>query len=259
MNFIELKNIKNEKDLVKMANKNLDNMKKFAIGMSDFIENKCEEDIEKLDDCLQLLIKYFDKFQNNKCIETFSAIVNIQEGVIHTVNVVIQNKSGNYKIYTKNAGYYMPLAHTISIIKGLKNNGFTKESILLARQCNEVQKTIMDYFFDNYTSILKLKYEEVFNYIDYISSELKKYAKNNSEEMKEKIKTTAINTTIKKEKIFNHKEMNGLLIKNGFEPIRQKGSHKMFSNGEFTIPVPQHPLGIGLSHKIQSQIKVSTS
>lgn len=58
-------------------------------------------------------------------------------------------------------------------------------------------------------------------------------------------------------KIFNYKEMDRLIKANGYEPVRQTGDHKIYSNvNGKSIPVPQHILGKGLSVKIQKQISL---
>lgn len=56
-----------------------------------------------------------------------------------------------------------------------------------------------------------------------------------------------------KKKIFDYKTMDKFLLDNGFEAIRQKGSHKVYFNEctNKTTVVPQHKLGLGLSMKIQ--------
>lgn len=59
---------------------------------------------------------------------------------------------------------------------------------------------------------------------------------------------------IKFEKIFNHRDMDKLLKSRGLEPVRQKGSHKVYTNGTKTTVVPQHTLGKALSYAIQKQI-----
>ena len=56
-------------------------------------------------------------------------------------------------------------------------------------------------------------------------------------------------------KILDYKEIDRIIKTSGFKPVRQKGSHKIYSNLEGkSIPVPQHSLGKGLTCKIQKQI-----
>jgi predicted RNA binding protein YcfA (HicA-like mRNA interferase family) len=55
-------------------------------------------------------------------------------------------------------------------------------------------------------------------------------------------------------KIFDYKKLNKLVQDNGYKEVRQTGDHKIFSNGQKSIPVPQHGLGRGISAKIQRQV-----
>lgn len=56
-------------------------------------------------------------------------------------------------------------------------------------------------------------------------------------------------------KILDYKEIDRIIKTSGFKPVRQNGSHKIYSNFEGkSIPLPQHALGKGLSCKIQKQI-----
>ena len=56
-------------------------------------------------------------------------------------------------------------------------------------------------------------------------------------------------------RILDYKEIDKIIKTSGFKSVRQKGSHKIYSNFEGkSIPVPQHSLGKGLSCKIQKQM-----
>ncbi|EPY2271292.1 type II toxin-antitoxin system HicA family toxin [Clostridium sporogenes] len=70
----------------------------------------------------------------------------------------------------------------------------------------------------------------------------------------EKIETKNKDNKSNVKKIFDYKKMDKLIKDYGFEEVRQSGDHKIYSNGEKSIPVPQHELGKGLSFKIQKQI-----
>ena len=254
---VDFRNLRTEKDFMKLANKNLNNMKKFAIE-SDFIEKETEDKIIILNDKINILNNFFYEYEKDKHIKNVMSYISIEESVVFSIEVMISNIFNDYKKYTNNLGYINPLMTILSICEAFERNRFIREKNLLKRNLQEVETTIKKYFSDNYISIVMEKVKEIYEIIAYNHLKLKKFLLEN----KKKEKTTAtenIKEVFKKRKIFDFKEMNNLLIQNGFEPIRQKGSHKMFSNGEYTIPVPQHKLGKGLSFEIQSQMKVSTS
>ncbi len=64
-----------------------------------------------------------------------------------------------------------------------------------------------------------------------------------------------VDIKVHNKKILDYKEIDKIIKTSGFESVRQKGSHKIYSSFEGeSIPVPQHSLGKGLSCKIQKQI-----
>ncbi|MGL4572776.1 MAG: type II toxin-antitoxin system HicA family toxin [Clostridium sp.] len=254
---VDFKNLRTKKDFMKLANKNLNNMKKFAIE-SDFIEKETEDKIIILNDQISILNHFFYEYEKDKHIKTAMSYVSIEESVIFSIEVMISNIFNDYRRYTNNLGYINPLMTILSICKALERNRFLREKNLLKRNLQEVDTTIKKYFSDNYIFIVMQKIEEIYELIKFHHVKLEKFLLENKKK-ENIIEAENIKKVFKKTKIFDFKEMNNLLIQNGFEPIRQKGSHKMFSNGEYTIPVPQHKLGKGLSFEIQSQIKVSTS
>ncbi|NMM64376.1 addiction module toxin, HicA family [Clostridium sp. P21] len=108
------------------------------------------------------------------------------------------------------------------------------------------------------TYILNTVVDEVMNpYKVAINEEInkvEKILKNKHDEIESAKNIEEISKTQTK-KIFDYKEMDKLIKLNGFEPIRQTGDHKIYSNvNGKSIPVPQHVLGKGLSVKIQKQI-----
>lgn len=52
---------------------------------------------------------------------------------------------------------------------------------------------------------------------------------------------------------YKYKEIEKRLRKLGYNAIRQKGSHVLFSNGFTTFPVPNHP-GRDISPGVERQI-----
>lgn len=52
---------------------------------------------------------------------------------------------------------------------------------------------------------------------------------------------------------YKYKEIEKRLRKLGYNAIRQKGSHVLFSNGFTTFPVPNHP-GRDISPDVERQI-----
>ncbi|MCY6958298.1 type II toxin-antitoxin system HicA family toxin [Clostridium brassicae] len=110
------------------------------------------------------------------------------------------------------------------------------------------------------TYILNTVLDEVMNpYKKAIDDEITKVKEILDKKAKEiKLKTSKEKTEevskITTKKIFNYKEMDKLIKLNGYEPIRRRGDHKIYTNGTKSIPIPQHTLGKGLSCKIQKQI-----
>lgn len=134
------------------------------------------------------------------------------------------------------------------------------------------QSTIIQLYSTNalkkYADIVELVIvEHTKNYIDKINIEIDNfYFDHNYEKLQKMLKESLQKpsnedkeTNQLREKIFNHKKMNKLAIQNGFVEVRQRGDHKIFSNGTDSIPIPQHELGKGLSIKIQKQIDVYNS
>lgn len=66
---------------------------------------------------------------------------------------------------------------------------------------------------------------------------------------------------IVKEKLFNHRELNNLAFKKGFEIVRQKGDHGILKHKKTnkTVVIPQgRMLGKGLSMKIQKDLVLNS-
>lgn len=63
----------------------------------------------------------------------------------------------------------------------------------------------------------------------------------------------------KLKKILSCREMNRLMKELGYNPTRQKGSHKIYTDGVYCVPVPQHSkkLNKNLSYTIQKQVRVN--
>lgn len=93
---------------------------------------------------------------------------------------------------------------------------------------------------------------EIQNEYNYYIKQLREYI--NKLNTETEIKTEITDEVKNIRKIFKPKDMDKLLKSRGLEPVRQKGSHKIYTNGEKTTIVPQHTLGKGLSYKIQKQI-----
>lgn len=52
---------------------------------------------------------------------------------------------------------------------------------------------------------------------------------------------------------FEYREIERKLLKIGYQVVRQKGSHVLFSNGNVTFPVPNHG-GKDISPGVEKQI-----
>ena len=149
---------------------------------------------------------------------------------------------------TKNKMVYL-----LSIIDVSKELGLGKTTNILNFKIKilfDRIKYILNDAIDGTTYTYEGEAEKLISPIRLIVAE--KVALYNSFSVKEPL-DVAIKTRNKK--ILDYKEIDRIIKTSGFKPVRQKGSHKIYSNFEGeSIPVPQHSLGKGLSNKIQKQI-----
>ncbi len=129
---------------------------------------------------------------------------------------------------------------------GLKRCGYIKEHLILEGEikamCNDATRFINTYVNDELGSLYDGLYALVRIY------------ENSIEDKQEEVEENIIEVNFKLKKILCHKEMDKHLKENGFNPIRQTGSHLIYKNESKVTCVPQHSLGIGLSYAIQKQI-----
>lgn len=111
---------------------------------------------------------------------------------------------------------------------------------------NKIQKYIRMIYDDYKLKILS----EIETYYDLVMTHIK-----NGKWYNAPVETIT-EDAIKPTKIFDHKEMDIHLKQQGYEPIRQTGSHKMYKKDSKVVPVPQHTLGKGISMKIQKQAMI---
>ncbi|WP_291635883.1 type II toxin-antitoxin system HicA family toxin [Clostridium sp.] len=149
---------------------------------------------------------------------------------------------------TKNKMLYL-----LSIIDVSKELGLSKTTNILNFKLKilfDRIKYILNEAIDGTTYTYEGEAEKLISPIRLIVAE--KVALYNSFSIKEPL-DVALKAQYKK--ILDYKEIDRIIKTSGFKPIRQNGSHKIYSNFEGeSIPVPQHSLGKGLSCKIQKQI-----
>ncbi|MBV4428725.1 type II toxin-antitoxin system HicA family toxin [Clostridium tyrobutyricum] len=107
-----------------------------------------------------------------------------------------------------------------------------------------VLNTICDEVFSPYCNQVNLELDEISGILNTMQLKINKILEQYPEESK---KSKII-------KIFDYKKLNKLVQNNGYKEVRQTGDHKIFSNGQKSIPIPQHVIGLGLTQKIQKQI-----
>ncbi|MGL5067244.1 MAG: type II toxin-antitoxin system HicA family toxin [Sarcina sp.] len=204
-------------------------VKKLSYLVLENIENDIENikdksDIDIIIDDLSLILKRF----NN--------LMELTKDEIEQANVkIIKNKGTTFSIINL-ANYLME--------KGIKEQIIKLEFEKIERQIKEI---ILDYLSlsEEINEIHKL----IVSYIPIILE-----INNSFLDEKEDIKLDEVFNNKKYKKIFDYREMNNLMIERGFNPVRQTGSHLIYSNNNISIPVPQHTIGKGLSIAIQKQL-----
>ncbi|MBV4450907.1 type II toxin-antitoxin system HicA family toxin [Clostridium tyrobutyricum] len=136
----------------------------------------------------------------------------------------------------KAIAYYNNMQKLANQIEMRIQQSLGRITFVLNEICNEV--------FDPYCSQVDIELNELSEILYAKQLELNELCEEYTEES-EKLKIT---------KIFDYKKLNKLIQKNGYAEVRQTGDHKIFSNGQKSIPIPQHVIGLGLTQKIQKQI-----
>lgn len=255
MDKMKLVKARNINDFKRIANDEIKKLSNFTVGRSSFIDDISKRDVENIETKIKILHFQYDKLINDVTKENVCEFVNAMSSSYGEIIIALKNVKTEFNKFTNNKGFIEPYASVIAIIQNFKKYGFKRDAMLLEIQLKEIYANIYNYFTSNYKMCIDKKINELAFYCEYYINELELLSKNNKKEIREVAEEIIIKNKTKR-KIFNHKEMNDLMLKNGFEPVRQNGSHKIFSNGEISIPVPQHDLGKGLSFEIQKQIKI---
>lgn len=255
---MKIPNIKSLKDADRFCKKQLRDMKVFATNKGEkYIEKNAKNDIIILKKIFEDLKTDYNIFLSDKNEENFNKISETLITQIDKMNGVSIGIFKKYINFIKDNGYMIPLAKVTQMTDIYKKANRNREKCMLIKNITEVQNTIKDFFIENYQICIESDFEKNIEYIFYIMENLNEFEKQLEEQQNEQAIEKVIEGIVKneKKKIFDYKQMNELMVQNGFEPVRQKGSHRVFSNDTHSIVVPQHQLGKGLSFEIQSQIQ----
>lgn len=238
------------------------------------LSNKCTGDMEKallplLDSIIKPLVNRHNVIMETVLNEVqesyFKLIDDINDrnediftlklikvmGVINTIKSKEELKEAGEKLLL-NKGY----SNNFRMLFGASNHVQYKNKLLIELRMKEYFKKTTDIIHDYYKSGIEKNYNILLeNSIFYTGNYIK--IKDTIESIKEVEEKEEVKEVFKKgietRKIFNYKDMNSYIESQGFKYIRTTGSHKIYSNGIISIPVPQHTIGKGLSHKIQKQ------
>lgn len=241
----------------------------------NIIERIIENELELLldgvhDEILQIFMGYLDEvntkvtylIQNqikeyNEIKKVRECIENVSKFIIDDGMELISRCTFNRIKKSIKEGYiHKKRCDALLILKMICKTSGNKNVINLehTKFNNKIDDKIVKYVAMIRHDAFKVIADEILYYGDQFNQyvmEIKKYIEDNDVEVK---KSYEKRETLK---ILDCRDMDKYLKEIGCEPVRQRGSHKMYRMKGKTIPVPQHSkgLGKGLSYKIQKQAR----
>ncbi|AJD26744.1 type II toxin-antitoxin system HicA family toxin [Clostridium botulinum] len=218
--------------------------------ISNFVDKIARENLFKIQD----VAKEIDTICKSEdfAIEKFNGLINnflnitnkfkkyLEDNDSNFRKDLMENAMGNSKVIIKEMQTLIAIAYYSNLQK-LANQMECRIQQTIGR-ITFILNTVTDEIINPYKKLINDEIDRVVNILHDKAYKIKR------EETKNKDNKISI------KKLFDYKKMDKLIKDYGFEEIRQTGDHKIYSNGEKSIPIPQHELGKGLSFKIQKQI-----
>jgi len=225
----------------------------------DFVDKKGQEKYNLMHDLIKKLKEIMSKM-----IDFESYELNMEE--YEKTYYEIAYLKVEAEEYFNKEGEFVPDMTDEIIIQTLPNLGKLQQLITKGKIIG-YSKTVNNLRFENKKFVERIQYiinmsfretarEYMNNIYDLINNvqEITNAKADIYDELK-KLNTTEEIKKQKMKKILDCDVMDDLLLESGYEPIRQNGSHLIYSDGVNSIPVPQHgTLNKGLGYEIQKQI-----
>lgn len=258
--FAELKKLNSQLEDVLM-NKCTQDLEQFYIELGESMYNKVKTvsmDMLNSTRMFKNIDDFYDEEKIKKLEESITAFNDVQSNALESINSE-ETIEKSFDIVNSQIEDFLKEMHFLVHI-AVANNEHK-----LAMQLKGMIRAV---FSKICTFLNMMKFETLKEYVSWSKDITQKVAEDVGRvrelyEEKLDIDEVEINKNEGKpeiSKIYESKKLNRLLLENGFESIRQNGSHKIFHKDGFSIPVPQHSkdLGKGLSIAIQKQALQNT-
>lgn len=218
----------------------------------------------------------FNTDQNGSIDDLLSAMDLFNQFISKTLYMTETFSDGDriieqHELYDMDYSPVIKITNDMNLLLIAYGNGLSsklKPSVIESKQkcaCNQLANECMKIINYLFTNLIR-------EYEDYVFSELldlqndifekntliRNEIMNRLKAMADTAEKQSIEKTIEnyKKPLFtdNYKKLNAILKSKNYIEVRQRGSHKIFSNGKYSIPVPQHRIGKGLFNQINKEI-----